>query len=132
MCIVNQWMSWDNEHVTYFSICYIYTSLWPLMENFPFHCNRRKFFLIVAQQFEVGVVVFLEENHSSVLLYLESILSDISVLCSWSSESVRNPQLGVRSSQYFNPISPHFQSWLESCHEMPIKKNVFLNIIHMS
>lgn len=132
MCIVNHWMSWDYEHVTYFSICYIYISLWPLMDNFPFHCIEENFFLIVAQQFEVGVVVFLEANYSSVLLYLESILSDISVLCSWSSESVRNPQLGVRNSQYFNPISLHFQSWLESCHEMPIKKNVFLNIIHMT
>lgn len=50
--------------------------------QFSLPLYRRKFFLIVAQQFEVGVVVFLEANYSSVLLYLKSILSDISVLCS--------------------------------------------------
>lgn len=43
--------------VTYFSICYIYISLWPLMDNFPFHCIE-DFFLLLHSKFEVGVVVF--------------------------------------------------------------------------
>lgn len=42
--------------------------------SFPLY-SRNGFFLIVTQQFEVGVVVFLEANYSSILLYLESLLS---------------------------------------------------------
>lgn len=74
-------MSWDNECVKYCSICCIYISLWSLMNNVPFHYIEDIFFLVVTQQFEVGIVVFLVANHSSVLR-LESVLSDTIVLCS--------------------------------------------------
>lgn len=55
----------------YFSICYVYISLWPLMGNFPFCCVEGIlplfFSLILTQQFEAGLVVFLAANYLGTL-----------------------------------------------------------------
>lgn len=103
----HHWMSWDNEPVTYFSICYIYISLWSLMDTLPFHCVEKTHFFSSCY-----TPIWSRSCHFSSSTLLKCIAFGIIPFRSQCATQLefwvgKNPTVAkVGSPQYFNPKSP--------------------------
>lgn len=123
-----------SEHVMYFSICYVYISLWPLMSNFPFCCVEEilslfffpySYTAIWSRTCGFSCSQLLRDTALGVWLLSQPCALQLTFPVGRNSTATE-----VRSPWHFNSISPRFQSWLVRCHGTPIKGNASCHITH--